>query len=55
LYAGKQDNFRSDVVFAGGTTYVFRNDTVYTDNIIEMHCPEILQEHGKQMMEKVLV
>jgi hypothetical protein len=31
--------FNSDVVFTGGTTYVFSTDTVYTDNIIELHVP----------------
>jgi len=32
--------FNNDVVFTGGTTYVFSTDTVYTDNIIELHVPE---------------
>jgi len=31
--------FQNDVIFTGGTTYVFSTDTVYTDNIIEMHVP----------------
>ena len=31
--------FQSDVVFTGGTTYVLSTDTVYTDNIIELHVP----------------
>jgi len=31
--------FKNDVIFTGNTTYVFSTDTVYTDNLIELHTP----------------
>jgi len=31
--------FASDVVFTGATTYVYSTNTVYTDNLIEIHVP----------------
>jgi len=31
--------FKNDVIFTGNTTYVFSTNTVYTDNLIEIHTP----------------
>lgn len=31
--------FQNDVVFGGQTTYVYSTNTVYTDNLIELHYP----------------
>jgi hypothetical protein len=31
--------FDNDVVFSGATTYVYSTNTVYTDNLIELHTP----------------
>ena len=31
--------FQNDVVFGGQTTYVYSTNTVYTDNLIELHVP----------------
>ena len=31
--------FQNDVVFSGETTYVYSTNTVYTDNLIELHTP----------------
>jgi len=31
--------FQNDVIFSGGTTNVFSTNTVYTDNLIELHVP----------------
>ena len=31
--------FQDDVTFSGATTYVYSTNTVYTDNIIELHSP----------------
>jgi len=39
LYVTGPAVFNNNVTFAGTTTYVFSTNTVYTDNIIELHYP----------------
>jgi hypothetical protein len=39
LYVKGQAVFQNDVVFSGTTTYVFSTQTVYTDNILNLHAP----------------
>ena len=45
--------FDNDVVFNGATTYVYSTNTVYTDNLIELHTPsnstEWLVDDGKDI------
>ena len=39
LYVTGKAVFSDDVTFTGATTYVYSTNTVYTDNIIELHAP----------------
>lgn len=44
--------FQSDVIFSGATTNVYSTNTVYTDNLIELHVPstpEWLADDGKDV------
>ena len=44
LYVTGKTFFQDDVVFAGQSTYVYTTNTYYTDNLIELHVPGILNE-----------
>lgn len=40
LFVQGEAVFQNDVIFAGTTTYVFSTNTIYTDNILELHYHE---------------
>jgi hypothetical protein len=39
LWVGSDTTFAGPVTFNGGATYVYSTNTVYTDNILELHTP----------------